>query len=151
MKAVVQRVSRAQVTVDGTVVGQIEAGLCVLLCVEKGDTTAEADYITHKLSGLRVFSDAEGKMNLALADVEGKLLLISQFTLAGKLEKGFRPSYMSAAGPAEAEHLFDYCVNRLKSQYGLGVETGTFRTHMEVELVNDGPVTLILEKEPPLV
>jgi D-tyrosyl-tRNA(Tyr) deacylase len=151
MKALVQRVSRAQVVVDGDVVGKIDTGLLVLLCVQKGDTQAEADYLAHKLQGLRVFSDTEGKMNLALADVGGKLLLVSQFTLAGKLEKGFRPSYMDAAGPEDAERLFDYCVQRLKQHYNLEVETGRFRTHMEVELVNDGPVTLMIEKEPPLV
>lgn len=149
MKALVQRVSRAQVTVEEEIVGSIEAGLLVLLCVEQGDTQAEADYIVHKLQGLRIFSDAEGRMNLAVTDIGGRLLLVSQFTLAGKLEKGFRPSFMAAAKPEEAEQLFDYCVQRLRTHYGLGVETGRFRTHMEVSLVNDGPVTLMLEKEPP--
>lgn len=149
MKALVQRVSRAQVTVEQEIVGQIGAGLLVLLCVEQGDTQAEADYITHKLQGLRIFSDTEGRMNLGVTDVGGSLLLVSQFTLAGRLEKGFRPSFMHAAGPEEAERLFDYCVARLRQHYGIVVETGRFRTHMEVELVNDGPVTLMLEKEPP--
>lgn len=149
MKALVQRVSRAQVTVEKEIVGRIGAGLLVLLCVEQGDTQAEADYIVHKLQGLRIFSDAEGRMNLAVTDVGGSLLLVSQFTLAGRLEKGFRPSFMDAARPEEAERLFDYCVERLRSHYGVSVETGRFRTHMEVELVNDGPVTLMLEKEPP--
>jgi D-tyrosyl-tRNA(Tyr) deacylase len=146
MKALVQLVSRASVTVETEMVGQIGQGLLVLLCVEQGDTQAEADYITHKLQGLRVFADADGKMNLSAQDVGGELLLVSQFTLAGVLDKGFRPSYMQAAGPTEAEALFNYCVERLRTTYSLPVQTGRFRTHMHVELVNNGPVTLLLEK-----
>ena len=146
MKALVQLVSRAQVTVENEIVGRIGPGLAVLLCVEAGDTQATADYVCHKIQGLRVFADADDKMNLSVADTGGSVLLVSQFTLAGRVEKGFRPSYISAARPEEAEPLFDYCVERLRAAYSLPVETGRFRTHMQVELVNDGPVTIWIEK-----
>ncbi len=145
MRCVIQRVSEAKVTVASQVVGQIGPGLLALVCVEDGDTQAKADQLCHKLQGLRIFSDAEGKMNLDVRQVGGSLLLVSQFTLAGRLEKGFRPSFVSAARPEAAEPLFDYCVNRLRHHYALPVETGRFRTQMEVALVNDGPVTLVLE------
>jgi len=148
MKAVVQRVSSASVRVADEIVGAIGHGLLVLLCVEQGDTVAEADYMAHKLQGLRVFSDTEGKMNLSVQQVAGQLLLVSQFTLAGTLDKGFRPSYMQASGPLEAEALFNYTVNKLRTHYAVPVETGRFRTMMQVALVNDGPVTLLLEKRP---
>ena len=146
MKALVQLVSRAKVTVDQEVVGQIGPGLLILLCVESGDTQATADFVCHKIQGLRIFADEDGKMNRSVVEVGGSLLLVSQFTLAGQLDKGFRPSFMSAARPEEAEVLFTYCVDRLRKEYALTVETGRFRTHMEVELVNDGPVTILIEK-----
>ena len=145
MRCVVQRVSQAQVQVEDKTVGQIGPGLLALVCVEEGDTQAQADQLCHKLQGLRIFSDGEGKMNLDVRQTGGSLLLVSQFTLAGKLEKGFRPSFVSAARPEAAELLFDYCVARLRHHYQLPVQTGRFRTHMEVSLVNDGPVTLVLE------
>ena len=144
MRCVVQRVTRASVTVDGELVGKIGEGFMVLVGVAEGDTEADAAYCASKISGLRVFEDAEDKMNLSLADVGGQVLLVSQFTLLGDARRGRRPSFIWAARPELAEPLF----LRLKSlleETGLTVETGRFRTHMQVELVNDGPVTILLD------
>lgn len=144
MRAVVQRASRASVTVADEVVGQIGRGFVVLLGVADEDTAADADWLADKIAGLRVFEDADGKMNLALADVAGAVLAISQFTLLGDCRKGRRPSFIAAARPEAAETLYDHFVARLRS-LGLLVETGRFQTHMDVALVNDGPVTLLLD------
>ena len=144
MRAVVQRVERASVDVGSERTGEIATGFMVLLGVMEGDTEKDADYIVKKISGLRVFEDADDKLNLTLKDVGGSVLMVSQFTLAGDARHGNRPSFSHAAAPAEAEPLFEYTVNALKLS-GLAVETGRFRTHMRVELVNDGPVTILLD------
>lgn len=144
MRAVVQRVSRACVTVDGKVVGAIGAGFLVLLGVARGDGPEDARLLADKVAGLRVFDDAKGKMNLSLQDVGGKVLAVSQFTLLGDARKGRRPSYSEAAAPEEAQGLYRLFVESLR-QAGLTVEEGVFRAMMQVELVNDGPVTLLLD------
>ena len=144
MRAVVQRVSRASVIVDGEVVGAIGTGFVVLLGVTHDDTDADAAYLAEKVVGLRVFEDDAGKMNLALADVQGQCLVVSQFTLYGDCRKGRRPSFVAAAGPEHAETLYERFVELLRQQ-NIGVATGRFRAHMDVELVNEGPVTLLLD------
>jgi D-aminoacyl-tRNA deacylase len=144
MRAVVQRVSRAKVTVAGEITGQIGRGFLVLLGVAEGDGSEDARYLAQKIAGLRVFEDAEGKMNLALADVGGGMLVVSQFTLLGDCRKGRRPSFIAAARPEVANDLYQQFVALIKEQ-GIPVETGRFQEHMDVELVNDGPVTLLLD------
>lgn len=144
MKAVVQRVLRAQVSVNERVIGRIGPGLMVLLGVGKGDTDADADYLAHKITGLRVFEDAAGKMNESLQQTGGALLVVSQFTLFGDTRKGKRPSFDGAAPPEEALRLYERFIMRVQST-GIDVQTGEFRAHMVVELVNDGPVTLVCE------
>ena len=146
MKAVLQRVSRAKVTVAGEVVGEIGCGLVVLLGVEQGDTEAEAQHFADKTIQLRIFDDAAGKMNLAVTDVGGAVLVVSQFTLLGDCRKGRRPSFIAAAPPEIAERLYETFVAAIGVQ-GVPVATGRFRAMMEVELVNDGPVTLLLERD----
>ncbi len=146
MRCVVQRVTHASVTVEGETVGAIGPGFMVLVGVQEGDAEADAAYCAAKISGLRVFEDAEDKMNLSLADVGGQVLLVSQFTLMGDARHGRRPSFSGAARPEQAEPLFLRLVSLLE-QTGLRVETGRFRTHMEVELVNDGPVTILLDSK----
>ncbi len=144
MRAVIQRVSRAQVTVDGVVTGRIGRGLLVLLGVTHADTTSDAEYLADKIIQLRVFSDEAGKMNRGLAEAGGALLVVSQFTLYGDCRKGRRPSF-DAAAPAElARALYEHFVATARGR-GIPVETGVFQAHMDVELINDGPVTLILE------
>ena len=143
MKAVIQRVTRAAVQVNGQVVGRIDAGLLVLLGVAKGDVERDLLYIIEKLQTLRIFGDEAGKMNLALSDVGGALLLVSQFTLLGDTTKGRRPGFDLAAPPEEARALYEEASNRLRAG-GLRVETGVFGAHMQVELLNDGPVTFLL-------
>jgi D-tyrosyl-tRNA(Tyr) deacylase len=144
VRAVIQRVSEASVTVDGTVVGQIQQGFLVLLGVAEDDRAEDADWIASKIFGLRVFEDADGKMNLALADVDGAVLLVSQFTLYGDCRKGRRPSFIEAARPGKAVALYEHVASNLRTQ-GLVVETGTFQADMQVRLLNDGPVTLLLD------
>ncbi|MEM9563126.1 MAG: D-aminoacyl-tRNA deacylase [Actinomycetota bacterium] len=144
MRALVQRVSRAQVTVDDEVVGAIGPGLCVLVGATHDDADAQARKLAEKLWKLRIFSDAEGKMNLSVADVGGQVLVISQFTLYADAAKGNRPSYVAAARPEQAEPLVETVVEHLRS-LGAPVATGRFRADMAVELVNDGPVTIALE------
>jgi D-tyrosyl-tRNA(Tyr) deacylase len=146
MRAVLQRVSRAKVTVADQVVGEIGRGLVVLLGVEQGDTEADAQHLADKSVQLRIFDDAGGKMNLALADVKGAMLVVSQFTLLGDCRKGRRPSFIQAAPPELAERLYETFVAAVGVQ-GVPVATGRFRAMMQVELVNDGPVTLILESK----
>ena len=146
MRCVIQRVTRASVTVDGEVVGRIGTGFMVLVGVQTGDAEADAAYCASKISGLRVFEDSEDKMNLSLSDVGGSVLLVSQFTLLGDARHGRRPSFIEAARPEEAEPLF-LRLKAMLSDAGLAVETGRFRTHMEVELVNDGPTTILLDSK----
>ena len=144
MRAVIQRVSRAAVRVDRVTVGAIECGFLVLLGVTHADGRAEAEWLAYKVAGLRIFEDDTGKMNLGLSDVGGAVLVVSQFTLYGDARKGRRPSFTDAAHPQQAEPLVDYFATRLREE-GLQVETGVFGAMMEVELVNDGPVTLLLD------
>ena len=144
MRAVVQRVTRAQVVSGGEVVGAIGPGLCVLVGVTHDDTEASAKRLADKLWNLRIMADAEGVMNLSIADTTRSLLVVSQFTLYGDTAKGRRPSWIAAARPEHAEPLVDAVVHELRS-LGATVETGRFRTDMQVELVNDGPVTLLVE------
>ena len=145
MKAVIQRVSSASVTVDEKLVGRIGIGILVLLGVEKGDDESRADWLAEKISCLRIFADEAGKMNLALGDVGGAVLAVSQFTLAGKCDKGRRPSFDAAAPPEEGKRLYDYFTGALE-RLGLSVQTGIFQADMKVQLVNDGPVTFVLER-----
>lgn len=144
MKAVLQRVKRASVTVDGEIVGKIEKGLLVLLGVSKDDTTADADYLADKILNLRIFEDSEEKMNLSLIDVSGEILVVSQFTLYADTRKGRRPSFVQAASPEQANHLYEYLVSIFRTKL-LRVETGKFQAMMDVELINDGPVTIIID------
>jgi D-tyrosyl-tRNA(Tyr) deacylase len=144
MRAVVQRVTRANVTIDGEIVGEIGSGLVVLLGIARDDTKDDADYLAPKIAALRIFDDAEGKMNRSLKDIDGGLLIVSQFTLYGDVRRGLRPSWSDAAAPEIAEPLYDYFVESSRKLLGR-VETGSFRKMMLVELVNDGPVTILLD------
>ena len=144
MRAVVQRVSRARVTVGGEVVGEIGPGVLVLLGVGQGDTETSADYLSGKIVGLRIFEDDSGKMNKAVGEVGGRLLVVSQFTLYGDVRRGKRPSFDDAAPPETARTLYEYFVARIRGT-GLTCETGKFQEMMQVELVNDGPVTILLD------
>jgi D-tyrosyl-tRNA(Tyr) deacylase len=146
MRAVVQRVSQASVTVEGQIVGKIERGLLVLLGVAHADTEAAADYLAEKIAGLRVFEDDAGKMNLSVADVGGAVLAVSQFTLYGDVRKGKRPSFDDAARPEQARKLYEHFIDRIRA-LGLRCESGVFQAMMQVELVNDGPVTILLDSE----
>ena len=147
MKAVLQRVSQARVVVEGATAGQIGAGLLVLLCAERGDSDAQADKLLAKILKLRIFSDPAGKMNLSVADVQGGLLVVSQFTLAADVSGGNRPSFKDAAPPEEGRRLYDYFVARARSAHPL-VQTGEFGADMQLHLVNDGPVTISLRIDP---
>ena len=146
MRAVVQRVSRASAKVDRAIMGQIELGLLVLLGVAQEDSEADADYLAEKIAGLRVFEDEAGKMNLSVADVGGAVLAVSQFTLFGDVRRGKRPSFDAAARPERARELYEYFVQRVRA-LGLRCETGRFQAMMEVELVNRGPVTILLDSK----
>lgn len=146
MRAVVQRVSRCRVTVDGNVTGEIGKGLLVLLGVNKADSEAAVDYLVEKIVGLRIFEDAEEKMNLSVQDSGGCILVVSQFTLYGDVRRGKRPSFDTAARPEEARRLYEYFVDRVRAA-GLRCETGQFQAMMEVELINSGPVTILLDSE----
>jgi D-tyrosyl-tRNA(Tyr) deacylase len=146
VRAVVQRVSSASVKVAGEMVGQIGAGVLVLLGVGTEDSEADADYLSDKIVNLRVFEDGEGKMNLSLQEIAGDMLVVSQFTLYGDTRRGRRPSFIKAAAPAEADRLYQYFVSAARRDIAR-VETGRFQAMMDVELVNDGPVTLILDSE----
>ncbi|MBP3800617.1 MAG: D-tyrosyl-tRNA(Tyr) deacylase [Clostridia bacterium] len=145
MRFVVQRVKNANVKVDGKIVGQINKGYMVLIGVKQDDTKEEADYLVKKLINLRVFEDENGKMNLSLNDVHGELLLISQFTLYGDCSNGNRPSFTEAAKPDKANELYEYIIEKCKEKINK-VDTGMFGADMKVELLNDGPVTIIMEK-----
>jgi D-aminoacyl-tRNA deacylase len=144
MRAVLQRVSRARVTVDGHTVGSIDDGLLVLVAARAGDTEADADHVARKVAELRIFDDAAGKMNRSVEEAGGAVLVVSQFTLYGDCRKGRRPSFSDAMAPEAAEPLIDHVCNRLRAR-GLRVETGVFRAAMEVSLVNRGPVTILID------
>lgn len=146
MRAVVQRVSRASVTIDGEVVGSIGAGYLILLGVGAQDTRVEADRLWAKLSGLRINEDADGKTNLSLADIDGEVLVVSQFTLYANCRRGRRPSFTDAAEPALADELYEYFVELVRADVP-HVATGRFAAYMEVELVNDGPFTIVLDTD----
>jgi D-tyrosyl-tRNA(Tyr) deacylase len=150
MRAVVQRVSRCRVLVEGKVVGEIGPGLLVLLGVSKNDNEAAADYLAEKILGLRIFEDADGKMNLSIQNLHdgghGEMLVVSQFTLYGDVRRGKRPSFDAAARPEEAKRLYEYFVDKIRAA-GLRCETGAFQAMMDVELVNEGPVTILLDSD----
>jgi len=146
MRALLQRVTRAGVSVDGAVVGEIGPGLLILLGVAKPDTVGDAEFLAEKILNLRVFPDASGKMNLSVQDTQGGLLVVSQFTLYGDCRKGRRPGFDAAAPPEQARALYESFVD-LARRSGLKVATGVFQAHMEVSLINDGPVTLMLESD----
>ena len=144
MRAVIQRVTRASVTIEGEIVGEIGNGLVVLLGIARDDTRQDAGYLVPKIIALRIFDDAEGRMNVSVKDIDGGLLVVSQFTLYGDVRRGLRPSWSDAAPPEIAEPLYDYFVESSRKLLGR-VETGNFRKMMQVELVNDGPVTILLD------
>ena len=144
MRAVVQRVSHAKVTVNGRIAGEIALGLLVLLGVGREDTESDVNYLAEKIAGLRIFADADEKMNLSVVDVGGSVLVVSQFTLYGDLRRGRRPSFDAAAAPDTAQKLYELFVERIRSA-GLRCETGRFQQVMQVELVNEGPVTVLLD------
>lgn len=146
MIIVLQKVKEASVSVNGEVAGKIKRGICLLVGIEKGDTEEEARYLARKIAELRIFPDGQGKMNRSLCDTRGDVLAVSQFTLAGSVRKGRRPSFDKAEDPSRAEPLFQYFVEQIR-EFGLCVETGVFAALMEVYLINDGPVTFILQKK----
>ena len=147
MRVVVQRCSRAEVRIDGETVGQIGRGFLLLVGITDGDTKVQADILAKKVAQMRVFEDSEGKMNLALKEVDGAILSISQFTLYADCRKGNRPSFIRAARPEQASPLYDYFNETLRTTYGLTVETGRFGADMKVDFINDGPVTIILDSD----
>jgi D-aminoacyl-tRNA deacylase len=144
MRAVVQRVSRVKVTVNGEITGEIGPGLFVLVAVGTGDTRFDADYLADKIIGLRIFEDSGGKMNFSVVDIAGAVLAVSQFTLYGDVRRGKRPSFDAAAPPQPARELYEYFVEKIRAA-GLRCETGRFQETMQVELVNEGPVTILLD------
>ncbi len=146
MRAVIQRVSHAAVRVDGQIVGKIQRGLLVFLGIGKADTETAVDWMIEKLLKLRIFPDEAGKMNRSVTDIDGSLLIVSQFTLYGELEKGTRPSFSTAMPPTEAEQFYRHFMAKLRAATALPVAEGRFAAMMDVELVNDGPVTIILER-----
>ncbi len=146
MRACIQRVSQARVVVDGEITGEVGPGLLVLLGVAQRDTDAELTWLADKIVGLRIFEDDQGKMNRSLAEVGGEMLVVSQFTLYGDCRKGRRPSFIAAAPPEQAEQMYDQFVEHVSRQ-GVPVATGRFRAHMQVELTNDGPVTIWIDTE----
>lgn len=146
MRILLQRVARAKVSVEGSVVGSIERGLVLLVGVRSGDTEEQASWLARKVAGLRVFADADGKMNLDVKQAGGRVLAVSQFTLYGDAAKGNRPSYIDAARPEIAQPLFERFCALLEAELGAKAERGVFGAHMQVELVNDGPVTVMLER-----
>ncbi|MCI5095447.1 MAG: D-aminoacyl-tRNA deacylase [Rhodobacteraceae bacterium] len=146
MRALIQRVSEASVTVDGNIIGQIDAGFLVLICAMQGDTEAEATYLANKISKLRIFQDDAGKMNRSVADIGGGVLVVSQFTLAADTRRGNRPGFSNAAAPDEGNRLYQVFAQALRD-LGLPVETGQFGADMKVRLLNDGPVTIWMDTE----
>ncbi len=144
MRAVIQRVNKSQVVIDETIKAAIGHGLVVLLGIEKGDNREKADYLAKKITNMRIFEDKEGKMNLSLIDIDGKAIVVSQFTLMADTRKGNRPSFIHAAPPNIASPLVDYFIQRMKA-YGVETQSGEFAAHMMVEIHNDGPVTILLD------
>jgi D-aminoacyl-tRNA deacylase len=144
LKALLQRVTSASVSVDGSIVSEIEKGLVIFLGVDAGDSKKEADYLVEKVANLRIFNDENEKFNLSAHNVKAAFLVVSQFTLMADTRKGRRPSFVSAAMPAKAEDLYNYFINRIK-ETGLNVQTGSFGAHMTVKIINDGPVTIMLD------
>ena len=147
MRSVVQRVRYAKVSVNGELIANIAQGLCALVGIGIEDSRADISYMSAKLAGLRVFEDANGKMNLSLGDVQGEILLVSQFTLFGDSRSGNRPSFTQAASPEKAKEYFDELAGALAVDWGCSVKTGKFRAHMDVELANDGPVTILIDSK----
>jgi D-tyrosyl-tRNA(Tyr) deacylase len=147
MRVLLQRVKQASVTVEGRIIGQIEQGILVLVGIAATDTLREIEWMSNKLTKLRIFADADGKMNLSVSDIGGGILLVSQFTLYADAEKGLRPSYINAAPPHLAEPLYNQMLEHLRQTSGLRVEAGVFGAMMDVALVNDGPVTIWIERE----
>lgn len=145
MRLVIQRVTQSSVTIDGQVVGRCGIGFCILVGVKVGDTHAEAKWLANKVANLRVFEDADGKMNLSLLEVKGEALVVSQFTLYANAQHGRRPDFIDAARPEHAEPLVTYFVEQLRAE-GVPTQTGVFRAMMQVEIHNDGPVTILIEK-----
>lgn len=145
MRVIVQRTQRAEVRINGEIVGQIGKGYVLLVGITHSDTETDANYIAKKVAQLRVFEDTEGKMNRSLLDIGGAVLSISQFTLYGNVRHGNRPSFVQAARPEQAEPLYQYFNTRLRTEYGLQVETGRFGADMQVDFINDGPVTILLD------
>ncbi|MFD2203989.1 D-aminoacyl-tRNA deacylase [Kiloniella antarctica] len=146
MRAVLQRVREASVTVDNTVTGRINQGLLILFCAEQGDTDVEAKYFAQKISKMRIFTDQNGRINLSVKEVGGKILVVSQFTLAANWKKGNRPGFSAAASPQEGERLYELLCQSLEKE-GLTVEKGIFGAHMDVRLLNDGPITIIMDSK----
>lgn len=146
MRAVIQRVSEASVAISSEIVGEIRDGVLVLLGVARGDTSADADYLAEKITNLRIFADDEGKMNRSLLETGGEMLVVSQFTLYGDARRGRRPSYSDAAEPEKANELYEYFVERVRS-FGIKTETGIFQAMMRVGLINEGPVTILLDSQ----
>ena len=144
MKLVIQRVKNASVTIDNELFSSIEQGYLILFGVEKGDTKEQADWLANKVSVLRCFSDENGKMNLSIKDVNGEILIVSQFTLCGDIKKGTRPSFDKAMPPSEANEMYEYFISKVKEQ-NIPVKTGVFGAHMDVQLINDGPVTFVVD------
>jgi len=144
MKALLQRVAEARVDLEAETIARIGPGLVVLICTEKPDTEAEAEHFARKIANMRIFADEDGKTNLSVKDVGGQALVVSQFTLAADWKKGNRPSFSAAADPETAERLYQYFVGKLRAE-GVPVETGRFRSHMQIHLVNDGPVTIWMD------
>jgi D-aminoacyl-tRNA deacylase len=147
MRLIIQRVSKASVNIDSRVVGKIQQGFLVLVGIENADGTDDANWLVQKLIGLRVFSDDEGKMNLSIKDVFGNILVVSQFTLFASTVKGNRPSFIKSAKPDFAIPLYEYFVSKLKLETGLDIQTGVFGANMQIELVNDGPVTIFIDSQ----
>jgi D-tyrosyl-tRNA(Tyr) deacylase len=147
MRIVIQRVSEAAVKIEGNIVGEIQKGLLVLLGIEHDDTEKDADYLLQKLINMRIFSDADGKMNVSVQDVNGGILVVSQFTLHAATKKGNRPSYIRAARPEQAIALYEYFLASLQQQFTGKIQTGQFGADMKVTLVNDGPVTIIMDSK----
>ncbi len=145
MKAVIQRVNRASVIIEGEVYSKIGEGLLVLLGIENADGTEDIDWLVHKIHNLRIFSDEEGKMNLSLKDIEGEILIVSQFTLHAKTKKGFRPSFVHASKPDVAIPLYEEFIRKFEERMTGKVQTGQFGKMMQIELINDGPVTIIID------
>jgi D-aminoacyl-tRNA deacylase len=147
MRIVIQRVSEANVKIDGNTVGEIKKGLLVFLGIEHVDSELDADYLIQKLIDLRIFGDVEGKMNLSVSDISGNLLIVSQFTLFADTKKGNRPSFIRSARPEQAIPLYDYFLSQLQKSFSGKIEKGVFGGNMQVELINDGPVTIILDSK----